>query len=213
MIGVFSQVSAKTAVNTVIAEEDILRADMYGFLASLLRSEPSDELLDRVASLNGDDSPIGEACSTMAKLAASIDYGIIRNEFVELFIGVGRGEVLPFASYYLTGFLNDRPLANLRGDMSAIGIKRANEVREPEDHISSLFDIMAGLIRGDYGRAFSVAEQHTFFVKHIEPWGQLLMRDVEEAKSAIFFAPVGTMGRVFLEIESKAFEMDLTDRD
>ena len=73
--------------------------------------------------------------------------------------------------------------------------------------------MMAGLIRGDYGRAFSVAEQQTFYAKHIEPWGQLLMRDIEEAKTAIFFAPVGTMGRVFLEIESKAFEMDLTDRD
>jgi TorA maturation chaperone TorD len=138
---------------------------------------------------------------------------MIRNEYVELFVGVGRGEVLPFASYYLTGFLNDRPLANLRGEMDAIGIKRAEGVREPEDHIASLFDIMVGLIRGDYGRVYSVAEQGTFFEKHIEPWGQLLMRDVEEAKTAIFYAPVGTMGRVFLEIESKAFEMDLTGRE
>ena len=155
--------SAETAENTVIAEEDILRADMYSFLASLLRSEPTDDLLDRVASLKGDDTPIGNACATMAKLAASIDYSIIRNEYVDLFIGVGRGEVLPFASYYLTGFLNDRPLANLRGDMDAIGIKRADGVREPEDHIASLFDMMAGLIRGNYGRTFSVAEQQTFY--------------------------------------------------
>ena len=134
-MGVLGQVSAETAGKTAIAEEDILRADMYCFLASLLRSEPSDELLDRVASLDGDDSPIGEACATMAKLAASIDYGIIRNEYVELFIGVGRGEVLPFASYYLTGFLNDRPLANLRGDMSAIGIKRANFSPQLRDYV------------------------------------------------------------------------------
>ena len=195
------------------SEEDALRADMYGFLAALLRSEPSDELIATVVCLNGDDSALGEACSTLAKLADSLDSGMIRNEFVELFVGVGRGEVLPFASYYLTGFLNDRPLANLRGEMDAIGIKRAEGVREPEDHIASLFDIMAGLIRGDYGRVYSVAEQGTFFAKHIEPWGQLLMRDVEEAKTAIFYAPVGTMGRVFLEIESKAFEMDLTGRD
>ena len=195
------------------SEEDALRADMYGFLAALLRSEPSDELIAKVVCLNGDDSALGEACSTLAKLADSLDSGMIRNEFVELFVGVGRGEVLPFASYYLTGFLNDRPLANLRGEMDAIGIKRAEGVREPEDHIASLFDIMAGLIRGDYGRVYSVAEQGTFFAKHIEPWGQLLMRDVEEAKTAIFYAPVGTMGRVFLEIESKAFEMDLTGRD
>jgi TorA maturation chaperone TorD len=205
---------ASTATaNYDTSEEDALRADMYGFLAALLRSEPSDELIAKVASLNGDDSALGEACSTLAKLADSLDSGMIRNEYVELFVGVGRGEVLPFASYYLTGFLNDRPLANLRGEMDAIGIKRAEGVREPEDHIASLFDIMVGLIRGDYGRVYSVAEQGTFFAKHIEPWGQLLMRDVEEAKTAIFYAPVGTMGRVFLEIESKAFEMDLTGRE
>ena len=205
---------ASTATaNYDTSEEDALRADMYGFLAALLRSEPSDELIAKVARLNGDDSALGEACSTLSKLADSLDSGMIRNEYVELFVGVGRGEVLPFASYYLTGFLNDRPLANLRGEMDAIGIKRAEGVREPEDHIASLFDIMAGLIRGDYGRVYSVAEQGTFFAKHIEPWGQLLMRDVEKAKTAIFYAPVGTMGRVFLEIESKAFEMDLTGRD
>ena len=205
---------ASTATaNYDTSEEDALRADMYGFLAALLRSEPSDELIAKVVCLSGDDSALGEACSTLAKLADSLDSGMIRNEYVELFVGVGRGEVLPFASYYLTGFLNDRPLANLRGEMDAIGIKRAEGVREPEDHIASLFDIMAGLIRGDYGRVYSVAEQGTFFAKHIEPWGQLLMRDVEEAKTAIFYAPVGTMGRVFLEIESKAFEMDLTGRE
>ena len=205
--------ASAATVNHDASEEDALRADMYGFLAALLRSEPSDELIAKVVCLNGDDSALGEACSTLAKLADSLDSGMIRNEYVELFVGVGRGEVLPFASYYLTGFLNDRPLANLRGEMDAIGIKRAESVREPEDHIASLFDIMAGLIRGDYGRVYSVAEQGTFFAKHIEPWGQLLMRDVEEAKTAIFYAPVGTMGRVFLEIESKAFEMDLTGRE
>ena len=205
--------ASAATVNHDASEEDALRADMYGFLAALLRSEPSDELIAKVVCLNGDDSALGEACSTLAKLADSLDSGMIRNEYVELFVGVGRGEVLPFASYYLTGFLNDRPLANLRGEMDAIGIKRAEGVREPEDHIASLFDIMAGLIRGDYGRVYSVAEQGTFFAKHIEPWGQLLMRDVEEAKTAIFYAPVGTMGRVFLEIESKAFEMDLTGRE
>ena len=194
-------------------EEDRLRADMYGFLASLLRSEPSDELLAQVANLEGDDSPIGEACATLARLAGSLDNGMIRNEYVELLVGVGRGEVLPFASYYLTGFLNDRPLANLRGEMNAIGIKRAEGVREPEDHIASLFDIMSGFIRGDYGRVYSVAEQGTFFAKHIEPWGQLVMRDIEEAKTAVFYAPVGTMGRGYLEIESEAFAMDLTGRE
>ncbi len=193
-----------------ISEEDILRADMYGFLAALFRKEPSDELISTVAALEGDQSPIGGACLTLAHLAKTLDNDLIRHEYVTVFVGVGRGEILPFASYYLTGFLNDKPLANLRADMAAIGIARADGVKEPEDHISSLFDMMAGLIRGSFGRVYSVAEQASFYRKHVEPWAGMLMGDVETAKSAVFFAPAGTIGRAFLDIESQAFSMDGT---
>jgi len=205
-------VSAKQARIDIepISEEDSLRADMYDFLASLLRTEPSDELIDKVAQLQGDDTPIGSACLTLAHLAKNLDNGLIRNEYVEMFIGVGRGEILPFASYYLTGFLNDKPLANLRADMAKIGIVRVEGVKEPEDHIASLFDMMSGLIRGHFGRSFSIGEQAEFFNKHIDSWGSLLMRDIEAAKSVVFFAPVGTIGKAFLEIESTAFSMDGT---
>ena len=194
----------------VVAEEDILRADMYDFLASLLRSEPTDDLISKVSNLTGDESTIGSACLTLSHLARNIDNGLIRNEYVELFIGVGRGEILPFASYYLTGSLNDKPLANLRADMSKIGVVRAEGVKEPEDHISSLFDIMSGLIRGTFGKVYTICEQAKFFNRHIEPWGGLLMRDIELAKSVVFFAPVGTIGKTFIEIESTAFIMDGT---
>ena len=200
-----------TSVATLdVSEEDVLRADMYDFLASLLRKEPSDELIEKVCQLEGDGTPIGSACLTLAHLAKTMDNGLIRNEYVEMFIGVGRGEILPFASYYLTGFLNDKPLANLRAVMSEIGIARAEDVKEPEDHIASLFDIMSGLIRGQFGRTFSIDEQAKFFKKHIEPWAGLLMQDIEAAKTVVFFAPVGTIGKVFLEIESVAFSMDGT---
>ena len=110
---------------------------------------------------------------------------------MSLFIGVGRGEILPFASYYLTGFLNDKPLANLRSDMDAIGIRRADGVKEPEDHIASLFDMMSGLIRGRFGRRYSIAEQATFFRKHIEPWADLLMRDIGGRKNCSVFCAGG----------------------
>ena len=203
-------ISTTAIATSGVSEEDVLRADMYDFLASLLRKEPSDELIEKVCQLEGDETPIGSACLTLAHLAKTIDNGLIRNEYVEMFIGVGRGEILPFASYYLTGFLNDKPLANLRAEMSKIGIVRAEDVKEPEDHIASLFDIMSGLIRGQFGRAFSVDEQAKFFKKHIEPWAGLLMQDIEAAKTVVFFAPVGTIGKVFLEIESVAFSMDGT---
>ena len=200
--------SQTTEISPIINEEDALRADMYDFLASLLRKEPSDELIDKVSQLEGDT--IGSACLTLAHLAKTLDNGLIRNEYVDIFIGVGRDEVLTFASYYLTGFLNDKPLANLRADMANIGAARVKGVKEPEDHIASLFDMMSGLIRGHYGKVFSIAEQADFFNRHIEPWAGLLMRDIEAAKTVVFYAPVGTIGKVFLEIESAAFSMDGT---
>ena len=199
---------SETQAPADILPEDALRADMYEFLASLLREEPGDDLLGHVAGLHGDGSAIGSASSVLATLANKIANDEIRDEYMRLFIGVGRGELLPYASYYLTGFLNDKPLAKLRNEMQAMGIERAEGVKDPEDHIASLFDIMAGLIRGNFDAPGDLAAQAAFFKTHIDPWAPLLMQDIEAAKSAVFYAPVGTIGRAFLEIESEAFDMD-----
>jgi len=191
-------------------EEDRLRADMYDFLAALLRGEPSDEVLAAVAGLEGDASAIGSATSVLATLARKLPNDEIRDEYMRLFIGVGRGEILPYASYYLTGFLNDKPLAKLRNEMAAMGVERAEGVKDPEDHIASLFDIMAGMIRGSFAGSSDLAVQADFFKTHIEPWAPLLMQDIEAAKSAVFYAPVGSIGRAFMDIESEAFGMGET---
>jgi TorA maturation chaperone TorD len=193
-----------------IDEEDQLRADMYSFLASLLRSEPSADLVEQLTLLKSDNTPIGNAIKVLAKLASSLDLHEIRDEYVKIFIGVGRGEILPFASYYLTGFLKDKPLAKLRNDMKEIGIEMSADVKEPEDHIASLFDIMSGVILGKFDRKFSITEQRDFFNKHLAPWVELLMRDIEASKIAVFYAPVGTLGREFIEIERSSFKMDVT---
>ena len=181
---------------------------MYEFLASLLRGEPGDDLIGHVAGLHGDSSPIGSASAVLATLAGKLANDEIRDEYMRLFIGVGRGEILPYASYYLTGFLNDKPLAKLRNEMQTMGIERAEGVKDPEDHIASLFDMMAGLIRGSFDAPNDLAAQAKFFKTHIDSWAPLLMQDIEAAKSAIFYAPVGTIGRAFLQIESEAFDMD-----
>ena len=194
----------------LIDEEDQLRADMYSFLASLLRAEPSADLVEQLTLLKSDNTPIGNAIKILAKLASSLDLHEIRDEYVKIFIGVGRGEILPFASYYLTGFLKDKPLAKLRNDMKEIGIEMSADVKEPEDHIASLFDIMSGIILGKFDRKFSITEQRDFFNKHLAPWVELLMRDIEASKIAVFYAPVGTLGREFIEIERSSFKMDVT---
>ena len=193
-----------------IDDEERLRADMYSFLASLLRTEPNKELVKQLTNLESDDSPIGKSIKTLSKLASSLDLPTIRDEYVKIFVGVGRGELLPFASYYLTGFLKDKPLAKLRSDMKEIGIELAENVKEPEDHIASLFDMMSGLILGKFNKKFSIGEQKNFFNKHLAPWVDLLMRDIEGSKIAVFYSPIGTIGREFMEIERSSFSMDVT---
>ena len=193
-----------------IDDEERLRADMYSFLASLLRTEPNKELVKQLTNLESDDSPIGKSIKTLSKLASSLDLPTIRDEYVKIFVGVGRGEILPFASYYLTGFLKDKPLAKLRSDMKEIGIELAENVKEPEDHIASLFDMMSGLILGKFNKKFSIGEQKNFFNKHLAPWVDLLMRDIEGSKIAVFYSPIGTIGREFMEIERSSFSMDVT---
>ena len=203
--------STQAAQNlNIINNEDQLRADMYSFLANLLRSEPSAELVNQLTKLESDESPIGKSIKTLSKLASSLDLPTIRDEYVRIFIGVGRGEILPFASYYLTGFLKDKPLAKLRNDMKEIGIQLAENVKEPEDHIASLFDMMSGLILGKFSKKFSIGEQKEFFNKHLAPWVDLLMRDIESSRIAVFYSPIGTIGREFMEIERSSFSMDVT---
>ena len=203
-----SSTSAKIIEN--INEEDQLRADMYSFLANLLRSEPNSELINQLKVLQSDDSPIGKSIKTLTKLASSLDLPTIRDEYVRIFVGVGRGELLPFSSYYLTGFLKDKPLAKLRQDMEKIGIKLEDNVKEPEDHIASIFDMMAGLIVGKFNKKFSIAEQRDFFNKHLAPWVDLLMRDIESSKIAVFYSPIGTIGKEFMKIERSSFSMDVS---
>ena len=194
----------------IVDSEDQLRADMYSFLANLLRAEPSAELVGQLTKLESDESPIGKSIKTLSKLASSLDLPTIRDEYVRIFIGVGRGEILPFASYYLTGFLKDKPLAKLRNDMKEIGIELAENVKEPDDHIASLFDMMSGLILGKFSKKFSIVEQKEFFNKHLASWVDLLMRDIESSRIAVFYSPIGTIGREFMEIERSSFSMDVT---
>jgi TorA maturation chaperone TorD len=129
----------------------------------------------------------------------------VAREYFDLFIGTGRGELLPYGSYYLTGFLNERPLARLRADLEALGIERAAETAEPEDHAAILCEIMAGLIGGQFRAPLD--RQLQFQEKHLAPWIGRFFADLEAAKAAVFYRPVGTIGRLFIDIETQAFAL------
>lgn len=191
----------------VIDPEDRARSELYDFLGVLLVSPASSELLKQVSALDGDETPLGEALRVLAKVASVTMAEEAEREFNGLFIGLGRGEFLPYASHYLTGFLNEKPLAKLRADMAARGIQRAEGKKEPEDNIASLMEMMGGMIVGRFGSVTSVAEQKAFFNEHIGPWAIHFFSDLEASKSSVFYAAVGSLGRQFMEVEAEAFEM------
>ncbi|VIO67235.1 Chaperone protein TorD [Bradyrhizobium ivorense] len=182
---------------------DAARAQEYALLAALLSSAPPAALIEQIAQLKGDATPLGRAHAALAEAAMVAVATEVEREYFNLFVGVGRGELLPYASYYLTGFLNERPLSRLRDDLAVLGIERAENNPEPEDHAATLCEIMAGFAATRF--AASPQEQRAFFEKHVSRWMGRLFADIEKAESAKFYRAVGTLGRVFLEIESEAF--------
>lgn len=125
---------------------DVARSREYALLSALLRHPPDNRLLAELAKLPDDPSPLGTAHGALARAAALATEASVEREYFNLFVGIGRGELLPYASYYISGFLQERPLARLRGDLAQLGIIRTERESEPEDHAAILCEIMAGLI-------------------------------------------------------------------
>ncbi len=184
---------------------ELARARLWQLMGLCLRAAPDAAALRLIAGLEGDGSPLGTALSELATLARTADPTRLAREHHDLFIGLARGELVPYASYYLTGFLHEKPLALLRGDMAALGIARAPGLAEPEDHMASLAETMAGLIAGDF--AVDAAGQRRFFERHIAPWAERFFTDLEAAEAAVFYRPVGTLGRQLIEIETTAYAL------
>jgi len=194
------------------SEDSALRANFYGLLARGLSRPLDDEALEVMRGLatHNDPTPLGEAITAFGKLCQRTPRAKAEEEFTDLFYGFGAGgELTPYASYYLTGLVYDKPLAELRSDMARLGVEPTGDTGEPEDHIASLCDIMHGLLIGTLGPggASGAAEAKTFFDKHLAPWAGKFFADLERAPSAALYMPLGTVGRLFMEIEREAFAM------
>jgi TorA maturation chaperone TorD len=190
-----------------LAEEELLRARLYGLLARLLRAPPDVDLLAGLSEIQGDGGPFGDALDRLASAARDDDAAAVAAEHTILFIGVGGSERLPYASYYLTGFMNEKPLAELRDDMARLGVARADGVSEPEDHLAALFEMMAGLIGGAFGDAADLREQRRFYDRHIGSWAGRFFADLQTSPSARFYRAVGAVGEQFLAVEGRAFDL------
>ena len=190
----------------IVEIEDQHRSSLYVLLSSLLSGPPTTDLLSKVNTLSGGENKIGEAVKTLNTLSKKLGIKTIEREYNNLFIGVGRGELLPYASFYMTGFLNEKPLANLRDDMNKIGISRSPSTSDPEDHIASLCEMMSGIITNQFYTTLSLRQQSDFFATHLGPWAKHFFDDLIAAEYSVFYAPVGALGKAFIGIETEAFK-------
>lgn len=190
---------------------DRARSQLYLLLANLVLNVPDERLLLDLRQLEGDDGALGQALKAVANAADLPGAAEIAREHFELFIGVGRGELLPYASYYLTGFLYERPLVRAKQDMRRLGVERGEGVSEPEDHIGVLMEIMAGLAARRI--AAERDEEKRFFTRHIQPWAERFFADLGDAQAARFYRAVGQLGLEFIRIEREAFALDADVKD
>lgn len=185
-----------------------MRAGVYELIARLLAREPDQELLDVLAGIGEVDASEGKVAmgwELMKQSAQKAQVSAVQDEFFSLFVGLGRGELVPFGSWYLTGFLMEKPLAVLRTDLQQLGFERQEGVSESEDHVAALCDVMAILIRS--GSEVPFSQQKKFFKDHLSPWVGNLFSDMQTAKAASFYRSVGFFGESFFEFEERLFSM------
>lgn len=196
----------------VIAPEDQVRADFYALLANLFARAPEDRLLQAIViAAEPAAASTGELTKTwraLAEASAVVSHDALVDEYESVFVGVGRPPVMLYGSYYLAGFMMEKPLAELRTDLAKRGFARAADVREPEDHLAALCDVMRALILGDLASApASLEEQKSFFARHIEPWVGKCCEAIVAYEKANYYRRVANFASAFFEIEAEAFEL------
>lgn len=196
----------------VYAPEQQYRAGAYSLLAALLREVPTQDTLDRAAGLNSVESEEDELATSMAMLglaAQRADRDAVDDEYHTLFIGLGRGEIVPYGSWYLTGFLMEKPLGLLRADLMELGFERDPDVKEPEDHVAALCEVMALLIQDNS----TISTQSQFFTKHMSKWLGRFFDDLARSKSASFYQAVARFGSAFIAFERQYYGLEIQEID
>lgn len=182
--------------------ESQARADVYGLIAALLRGVPEATLIEHLAGMNIDDGgdDFSKALLALRLAASAVSPAEIDDEYHVLFVGLGRGELVPYASWYLTGFLMEKPLGELRRDLRLLGFDRQEGVAEPEDHIAALCEVMAMMITDG---AFDVAAQRSFYETHVGSWSERFFSDMERSEATVFYRAVARLGAAFMDLEQR----------
>ena len=195
------------AEDAMTEDEQVYRASAYSLLAALLRASPDQVLLDHVAQLSpsgdAESDELLDAMRQLSEYATKFSPEQIDDEYHALFIGIGRGELVPYGSWYMTGYLMEQPLSELRDDLRALGFERSPDTHEPEDHISAIFEVFSVMITD----GSSLEMQQNFYNKHMSSWLERFFGDLANAKSAQFYKPVAHFGAAFVELEKAYLSM------
>jgi TorA maturation chaperone TorD len=192
-------------------DEETARAEVYGLLAALFYAPPGADLMAQLRVAVTEAPAAGgfleEPWRQLVAAARDTTDAQVADEYDALFGGVGKPDVMLFGSYYLSGFLNEKPLAQLRGDLAALGLAREQGVTETEDHFACVCEVMRYLIAGDDVEVANLTQQHKFFSTHLQPWSSALCDAVEQHPRARFYAALAGFARAFLSVESQGFDM------
>jgi TorA maturation chaperone TorD len=196
---------ADPAAGSAVPDEDQqARAGVYSLLGALLAAPPDSGLLDVLRDLQPGAGLLSPAWEQLREAARQARPDALQDEYHALFIGLGRGELAPYGSWYLTGFLMEKPLAQLRADLRSMGFARQEGVAEPEDHAAAVCEVMAMTITEN---RLTFLEQSTFFATHLGSWLPRFFQDLEQADSASFYRAVGGLGNRFMAVEQEYFAM------
>ena len=189
-------------------DDDTLRAHVYSLLAALLTGPPTADLLrllDRIEDQQESDTEMAQAWRMIKEAGGRTNAALLDDEYHGLFIGLGRGELIPYGSWYQTGSVMDQPLARLRSDLVALGIQRRSEVRETEDHAAALCETMA--IICSHPAEIGMETQRAFFSEHLKGWMGRFFKDMQQASTARFYRAVGRLGEAFLALEKTYLDL------
>ena len=198
-------------MTTSALDEEMARAELYGLLATLYYAPPAPEWMAqmRVAATEAPTSGgfLEEPWRALVGAARETSDAAIAEEYTTLFGGVGKPEVYLFGSFYLSGFLNEKPLAALRGNLAELGLARDDAMSETEDHVAYLLEVMRYLIAGDDVAVSNLTRQQAFFSTHLQPWVLRMCDALQAHPQARFYAAVAALTRAFVAVETQGFDM------
>lgn len=201
---------AQTPTSSAL-DEETARAEVYGLLATLLHAAPSAELHANLRVAVTEAPAAGALLETpwteLVAAARSMSCADISSEYNALFVSVGKPEVTLFGSFYLSGFLNEKPLVVLRTDIAELGLARDETQPETEDHVAYVLEVMRYLIAGDDVAVSNLTRQRAFFARHVQPWLPAMCEALAAHPKAVFYRAVAVFTEAFISVECQGFDM------